>query len=1125
MSACPNKNSQDWKDLVDAIGENAAYRAFIMNDHVVPRIMSQDIDYNLGNKHTDQTTIEEILSDGEVLRDTINAITDEFPGVVINRDALFDENGNLKSAEELGTEGQKIVEAIKDIMFWSQGDMLETPPGHNAVQYLRMFGNVKSTKELVDKVGSDKAIKLIENGYVDGISKADKKLLNNFWSGIASKTATDKSMEPLVKSVVKNIERIQRYQHNDPNRQAPEGVLRRMRGSLDFDNANTNFSEELSKEIGENFVQLLFNHDPEVKALADKIDAGQATESDVIALLDKYLIESKNDYRANANEDTAEHNKLHRDKLHDVEEGIFNVFEKLLGKDVPVTQTESDLYNVFKRKMTTMIAEKESYGKVLAGEGRMYNANEIVESISRELSDTSQKKSESKGIIARLGKFLEQNKGAFGLLNVNKLFSMKTNSVLLSGSSNSTFTRMVYDHLNEADGKKGAIMHLFDKAWSVNGNGVSVFDTQSKKSTDVAHKVFSVKNKEGADVRVTVTDAEMVSMYLIDRQKQQAIYNGKSPSQALRLNGVTLRHKGLKDRDASTYGKPLKFTPEQLNEINKHVSENYPEVINSVDRTFAALLPEVNDTHMTLHGIPVSEEADYFPVSYGEEKTFDQAIQSQANSLGSTITRIGSSKPVMIKDVFEVMQISKNAMSHYAAVAVPQRNIEMIFNQQNLGNPGLITDEKEMRYLNQIKSQIDRFLDPKLSWSNASDEKTNQFLQKLNSNFAVTVLSFNNAVTMKQMVSINTAAQYIDRQDLNKAAFGKFGITLVPATELRKWLTWKPKETFGEKGAAFPLQWLIPENNPLMQTMMKYSGKAASRFSGLSDRELESMAKMEQAGKDMIQIKIFGRKFKLSRHRLMMGIQAMDTLTVMKIWDAIELETKRLHPALQEGTDEYYEHVAMRWEEVVEQTQPTSSSLNRVDIHNSQQMVARFMTMFGSATSKIGDTFGYELAKTIANPTRENKKSMIKFLTNVMLTQPILLVSIDLLVRAIEGLDFPDEEELKEYAVPKLIGYQTGMFFGVRDIAGAAVGKIWDKPWLMETTVPPIDVFNQFKLASSQLIEGYGKPEFGRGEEWLYDDALRNLMEVTMKTGGLPIKPLMVYDKIMRRIKEISEDE
>ena len=732
-----------------------------------------------------------------------------------------------------------------------------------------------------------------------------------------------------------------------------------------------------------------------------------------------------------------------------------------------------------------------------------------------EIDNTMDVRSRLSGIVSKISKWLEQN----DLLNVNRMLSTLSNATLLFGNENSIGVRALYDQVQEAAVKKGAIENEFNEQYNPSGKGWSAFMDQENRIADIDGKELAVE-VAGQNQKVKLTDAELITLYLMHRQNEKALFGGPSPREQLIGSGFRLEQNEIKDRNFSRSDAfKLADYDNQMIEIERYIAKKHPKIVRQIDGAFSVMRPHLNETFRSLHGSDLDEVANYFPVYSGKEQNMDQDSYRLFEGLRNNRTRVGSSDPMMIKDVNKVMQISKQTISHYAATATVSHNLDKLFRSVS---ENYNKDTTPNRYLNQVQGMINRTLDPTLRWNNNQDKKWDRLLKNFSSNFAISVLGMNMSVMFKQMVSLNTAAIYIDRKYLNESAVGTRGITLAPLQELTKWLEWNPKGVLGDKGALIPLQWSFPDNNPQMKLMMKHSGLAATRFEGINNREAEDSIEAEKRGKDMIHFNLGKKRFHISKHRLMMGIQAVDTLTVMKLWNAVESETKDLHPNLVPGTDEYYDHVAKRWEYLTEMTQPSTNSINRVDLHSSKHPVVRFMTMFGSATSKIGEAIIMESAKTVANPTSENKNRLGKALINTVMIQPILLTAIDLLVRGIEGFGW-DDDEIEEYAIPKMMGYATGMFFGVRDVASTVIGQVYDKPWLMETTVPPIDAFEQFRTATAMMIQGYGKGEYG-GEQWLYDDALKSYFELFLKTTGLPLKPMMTYRRMNKRLSSASSN-
>lgn len=168
--------------------------------------------------------------------------------------------------------------------------------------------------------------------------------------------------------------------------------------------------------------------------------------------------------------------------------------------------------------------------------------------------------------------------------------------------------------------------------------------------------------------------------------------------------------------------------------------------------------------------------------------------------------------------------------------------------------------------------------------------------KKLQSNYAVAVLTNNVSVAMKQAASYPTAAAVLGWGPLAKAMkdVGRKGVGRVDLDLIAKYT---------------PLQWY--------------------RSRGFSTQELGDMAAQNR-----------------QLPKLLNWVQGMDLLTTRKLWKASEYYVRDHNKALNPGTDAYYRAVAEVYNQVIEETQPNYTTMQRPQLLRSDNALVSALNLF-----------------------------------------------------------------------------------------------------------------------------------------------------------------------------------
>jgi len=229
----------------------------------------------------------------------------------------------------------------------------------------------------------------------------------------------------------------------------------------------------------------------------------------------------------------------------------------------------------------------------------------------------------------------------------------------------------------------------------------------------------------------------------------------------------------------------------------------------------------------------------------------------------------------------------------------------------------------EAQYVDSLDGTLNRIEDPKNLYSSMGEKDMDKLINKISSNFAVSVLAMNLPIIFKQPVGYFIMKGFIDPKYLKKAGFGLGpvvgGVTPSQFMKSLKFTGVKGGETL------LPVEWKTNTENQEYKEIIEHSSRLAYRMEGAITRELGEAMSNAEAGQDRVLMpwkdKKTGEPVYISKSRLLEGIRVMDNNILMNTWKAVKFEAKEKYPQLKEGSSEYWDHVKSRTEFIINQTQ------------------------------------------------------------------------------------------------------------------------------------------------------------------------------------------------------------
>lgn len=1110
MATCPNKSHPDWKTLVARHGETGAYQKYIDNgDNIpVPENVTRREKFDIsGARYKSRDTLQALNDNPVLAKQIIDKLRSLFPNVNVYEKGLFDENGQWREIQP-GEKGMHYRNAFQGAVAWANDSFLETPPHEYAHEYVDMFRDIPVIKRAIEKYGEEGLVKRMGSYFAKReMSNSFQKFMQDFWASIKSLVGSPDIADIISKNFhegktldgpVNKGTAIIQYQKDG-------GVYKPSNGGVNSDGKYvTNRARGIDTETAKGKI---------IADIKGKSYDSNTKEFDLqnlrYYLNDQENFLNSNDRIRDANDkDIGYKNSPNLDErtLRDtrdiirVDESLDKISKALINEEVELSKDEQSAFETIldiKKRIDYMGKFNTSFSD---GNGGLISMTPVVKNMKKELSNTTSKRKSLYDKIPnkqlkQLLKILEKGLGKFQI-------NLRLASKYFSGGENTEFSDMVYKSIDQAEGKRLEISHEFNdnlrsldgikgfKKWSLyqaQGSSIDQLDT-----IDVS---VEEEGNPGSKKKIKLTKAEVLALYLNLRQDDS--------SKAIRNEGFVLDEE-IDGRDIDTQ-EVHKLSINEATKIIKTVEADSEmmEVVKKIDNALDGMYSHTNYTFTQEHGYELPKIENYFPVYVASEKSIgERRSKSSINEWRAGHARMGQDKPLRVGDVMGIMSNVRNSGSLYAAFSLP------IINNRKLlkAVESEYADKDERVYFDNIKGVLNTIEDGSNIYNSESEKSFSKWVNNLTSNFAVSVLGMNLAVMFKQPVSYITAMEEIDKKFLKMAGWGVGGIIGISPLKILKSLSYT-----GIKGGETMLavEWAMDTTNPTYQEMLK-SPKMRARLEGMISKEAGEALLNADIGKDKIKMpwkNKDGTQAFISKARLMEGIKIFDSVTIMAIWEAAKHEAAELHPELEKGSEAYWNHIEGRVNIIVNKTQPTYDAANRAALSLSSNPIARVLTMFSSARSKVAMLMLDSVIEVINNPSPENKMKLFKRSVNVMVTTSILLAAIDLLkAGALYGMD--DDDDFSEMITFSMINNNMGYLYGIGNLSSLVTSQMDDKPWHKNMQHPVEGMTQEISQAIAHLFKGN------------FDKALFKSLDATFKITGLPLAGKTYTKALATRLSE-----
>ncbi|MFA5037749.1 MAG: hypothetical protein WC479_11315 [Candidatus Izemoplasmatales bacterium] len=362
----------------------------------------------------------------------------------------------------------------------------------------------------------------------------------------------------------------------------------------------------------------------------------------------------------------------------------------------------------------------------------------------------------------------------------------------------------------------------------------------------------------------------------------------------------------------------IKFTEDDMAAARKMLTNDEMKVVKLLRKYFDVLCKEaINKTSVILNGFELAKVKKYFPI-VTDVKFEDENFPALYRKLlltgqGFLQSRINGKNAIVIEDVRDVIQRTTKAVGSYIGFAVPIRDAKMIIGNKQVKNA--VTKKYGDQALNYWKKLFEQIENNKEEYDIMEKNMMN-----IIANMQKAVFGLNAWIVLKQPISFISAQSELHIRDMNIAELGK-----------KDWdIIFKHSSPIWKRSQGF---------------VTKESGELTTRLQHLHKNLDWTTA----------------------------PITKMDKTTIGAIWKQVEKEITRTHPSLKVGSDEFYDAVARRTEQVIFRTQANYGVMQRSAVGRSQKVATKLLTMFTSESNAQWNIL-YKAAMTFKkNPAKSAK--------------------------------------------------------------------------------------------------------------------------------------------------------
>lgn len=460
-----------------------------------------------------------------------------------------------------------------------------------------------------------------------------------------------------------------------------------------------------------------------------------------------------------------------------------------------------------------------------------------------------------------------------------------------------------------------------------------VITDEQARAWDTEVRRVELLDQEGETVTVSMTTAQLMSMYCLSKRKQALghLFGGGIRITDIETRGK-LRKKTIKQDDH------FKMNPELLGQVLSLLTDQQIAAADKMQRFMTDQGGEWgNEVTMKRFGYRGFTEEIYYPIETDRQDRITQAKDGTEGSL-YRLQNISAVKPVVrdannalvVRGIFDVFTNHMADMAKYNALVIPIVDAQKWYNYKSdtkNEQDQVITRTVQRAMTKAYGQSANRYVVQLLKDLNGVKEsgaRGEQFAVKMISNYKRAAVAANLRVAVLQPTAYVRAAAVLDYKYLAAA--------------------------FTEKSST----------RQAISEMLENSGIALWKDMGFFDTDVGRSVRDQIKGK--------GSKLEKLVDKSMTAAEWGDKLTWARLWRACKLEVQEKQKlsgqALLEGT-------ARRFREVIYQTQVVDSTMTRSDIMRSSSTFSKIATSFMSEP-----TVSYNLVMEGVRRITEDAKRM-----------------------------------------------------------------------------------------------------------------------------------------------------
>lgn len=477
-----------------------------------------------------------------------------------------------------------------------------------------------------------------------------------------------------------------------------------------------------------------------------------------------------------------------------------------------------------------------------------------------------------------------------------------------------------------------------------------LIDDKTARKWDTETHTVMLENSKGGQEEVTLTTAQLMSLYCLSRRKQAM---GHLMGGGIRIASIDIAEE-IENVRAAEEGKPVREKKKKKKDVDQ--AEHYLLTQGELGRFLSLLTPEQvqaakamqrymteqgsawgNEVSMRRFGYRAFTEENYFPI-----ETDSQDRPAKTDSKEGSLYRLlnisavkplteGANNAIMVRSIFDVFANHMADMAKYNALALPVLDAQKWYNYKDSSKN---KDNGQVR-TRTVQREMTR------AWGSGANNYVVTFLKDINgvkengargegmaakaiSKYKRAAVAANLRVAMLQPTSYARASAVIDHKYLAKAMTKKV-ITKAEGQE-----------------------------------MLQYSGVALWKEMGFFDTDVGRSIRDRIKGK--------GSKIEDLVDKSMAAAQAGDKITWERLWLACKLEAEEKRHLTGE---ELMEATAERFREVIYRTQVVDSTMTRSHMMRDGGTFSKIATSFMSEA-----TVSYNMLMNSTLDTLQDAQSM-----------------------------------------------------------------------------------------------------------------------------------------------------